>query len=345
MREGERVAAAASWESGPTPIPLARVHALQPLVAFRRRAGLPLSRGISALLQDDTRALPLVVAGRLWTDSVRETSDPGLALRVAATASWHDIPLGRLVRPGTTLGEAVETLGLAGARFCTGQQIDLRPVGGDVWLARSFPRSLREGRREANDFALAMMIDLVRSVAGRGWRPQRLRLEGPPPRHHEELATLALREVSFGARADALPIPRELLERRVPIATAGLEPPTPVPTGDFAESAREALRALLPAGELSLGGLARAAGASERSLQRRLAESGCSYARLADEVRSDAARRLLQDLDARVTDVALELGYTDSANFTRAFRRWTGMPPLAFRRLSADASEAAAAPR
>jgi AraC-like DNA-binding protein len=49
---------------------------------------------------------------------------------------------------------------------------------------------------------------------------------------------------------------------------------------------------------------------------------------------------LLRDPDVRIVDVSAELGYTDSANFTRAFRRWAGVPPLAFRRavqLAADA--------
>jgi AraC-like DNA-binding protein len=34
-----------------------------------------------------------------------------------------------------------------------------------------------------------------------------------------------------------------------------------------------------------------------------------------------------------VLDIALDLGYSDHAHFTRAFRRWTGMPPREFRRM------------
>jgi AraC-like DNA-binding protein len=51
-----------------------------------------------------------------------------------------------------------------------------------------------------------------------------------------------------------------------------------------------------------------------------------------DEARFQAASRLLRDPAVRIIDVSVELGYTDSANFTRAFRRWAGLPPLAFRR-------------
>jgi len=56
------------------------------------------------------------------------------------------------------------------------------------------------------------------------------------------------------------------------------------------------------------------------------------FVRLVDEARFQAASRLLRDPSIRIIDISVELGYKDSANFTRAFRRWAGVPPLAFRR-------------
>jgi AraC-like DNA-binding protein len=72
---------------------------------------------------------------------------------------------------------------------------------------------------------------------------------------------------------------------------------------------------------------------SERSLQRRLAEHGLRFARLVEEARFEAAQRLLREPGRKIVDVSLALGYTDSANFTRAFRRWAGVPPQAFRQV------------
>ncbi len=49
-------------------------------------------------------------------------------------------------------------------------------------------------------------------------------------------------------------------------------------------------------------------------------------------MRFEAARKMLSDPDRKIRDVALLLGYSDAAHFTRAFQRWTGLTPSAFRR-------------
>ena len=110
-----------------------------------------------------------------------------------------------------------------------------------------------------------------------------------------------------------------------------LESP-PLPELDFVGSIRQTIYFLLELGELNLPSLAEVAGTSSRSLKRRLAASGLGFGRLVDEARFQAASRLLRDPTVRIIDVSAELGYTDSANFTRAFRRWAGVSPLAFRR-------------
>ena len=50
------------------------------------------------------------------------------------------------------------------------------------------------------------------------------------------------------------------------------------------------------------------------------------------------AKALLRETATSVTEIGLSLGYSDHANFTRAFNRWTGHPPKAFRKriLAAD---------
>jgi len=312
------------------PIALARVQALLPLLEFRRRHGLP---GPAPLALGDT--LPIVAGGRIWERTALEADDPGIGLRVGARGLPFDVPLVRHVRAAPTLGIALATMARSSSRYCTGQQMSVVPVGGRVWLRRRFPALVREGRRQANDFALSMSIALVRHVAGPDWLPDELHVEGRCPPHHEELAGLSRGGVRFGAAADGLAIPRELLELPLRPPSASDAAAEPVPRDDFVDSARRAVRFLVAQGRATLPDLAEVADSSVRSLQRRLAEAGVGFGELVDEARFEAARRLLGLPGVRVTDVAQELGYTDSANFTRAFRRWSGVAPTAFLRAGA----------
>ena len=72
-------------------------------------------------------------------------------------------------------------------------------------------------------------------------------------------------------------------------------------------------------------------GCSGRDLRRALTEAGLDYRQLMNEVRRELAEESLSRTQQRVHDIALRLGYRDEANFRRAFRRWTGLSPAAFR--------------
>lgn len=63
-----------------------------------------------------------------------------------------------------------------------------------------------------------------------------------------------------------------------------------------------------------------------RTLRRRLAEEGTSFRRVLDEVRHHRALELLAQ-NVSVTAIAGELGYSETATFTRSFTRWEGVPP------------------
>jgi len=76
---------------------------------------------------------------------------------------------------------------------------------------------------------------------------------------------------------------------------------------------------------------------STRSLKRKLQAENSGYQALVDRHRERLARRWLQESRLGVGDIAEKLGYTTTANFTRAFRRWTGMNPSEMRaRLQRD---------
>lgn len=71
---------------------------------------------------------------------------------------------------------------------------------------------------------------------------------------------------------------------------------------------------------------------SSRTLIRKLRDEGLSYQQLLDRVREDLACWWLLHSDMSVEAIADRLGYQDTSNFSRTFRRWVGGAPSEFRR-------------
>lgn len=93
-----------------------------------------------------------------------------------------------------------------------------------------------------------------------------------------------------------------------------------------------AVTELLADGRDALSDVARALAVSDRTLQSRLDDEGATFSALADAIRRERALVLLAQPDLPVTVIATRLGFATPSAFTRAFRRWTGMPPSHYRR-------------
>ncbi len=105
------------------------------------------------------------------------------------------------------------------------------------------------------------------------------------------------------------------------------------PTATTADRVRRMTEQSLAAGVLpSATELADALAISTETLRRRLLAEGTSVRRIADEVRRDLAVTNLVAGDESMADLAARLGFSEPSAFVRAFRRWTGSTPGAYRR-------------
>ncbi len=68
-------------------------------------------------------------------------------------------------------------------------------------------------------------------------------------------------------------------------------------------------------------------GISERSLQRKLESEGTNFRELVDKIRCEKAIQLIKNPSLSLENIANHLGYTNTKNFSRAFKRWTGKSP------------------
>ncbi len=84
--------------------------------------------------------------------------------------------------------------------------------------------------------------------------------------------------------------------------------------------------------DVTLTGVAGRLGIHERTLQRRLKDVGTSHKEIVDEIRQNVAVQQLAATDRSMGEIAFLLGFSEQAAFTRAFKKWTGKTPGAYRR-------------
>lgn len=87
----------------------------------------------------------------------------------------------------------------------------------------------------------------------------------------------------------------------------------------------------LPSGTPSQDDIAKQLVVSNRTLQRRLADENTNLRALVLEVRRELAEKYIADKNMPLAEISYMLGFSDTSSFSRAFKQWTGHPPVAFR--------------
>ena len=73
-------------------------------------------------------------------------------------------------------------------------------------------------------------------------------------------------------------------------------------------------------------------GMSERTLQDHLRRAGTSFRRESNEALVRAARELLENSDASLTEIAIDVGCASLQHFSTVFRKVAGVTPSEYRR-------------
>ena len=90
----------------------------------------------------------------------------------------------------------------------------------------------------------------------------------------------------------------------------------------------------LPSGHICEENIAEDLYMSQRSLQRRLREEGTTYKELLNETRRDLAAQYIKVSGVSINEITYLLGFSEPSNFSRAFKRWTGVSPSEYRQSS-----------
>ncbi|MGB2078744.1 MAG: AraC family transcriptional regulator ligand-binding domain-containing protein [Vibrio sp.] len=146
--------------------------------------------------------------------------------------------------------------------------------------------------------------------------------------------------VEFGADIDALYFPSSLLKIKPKVYDGmideiiknHLEQNRSQHQTDYLTLIRSSMKLLLASGECSQQNLAQCLGIHPKKMQRLLAAEKTNYRQLLDDVRRFEALRLLKQEGTSLTTIALKLGYSELAIFSRKFKHWYGVSPAHWRK-------------
>jgi AraC-like DNA-binding protein len=320
---------------------LIRAGILCPIASYLERRGgsataLLARNGLPAwVLGDPELLIPMPALVRLAADaaSVHGAGTIAEAGQVADVATFGTF--GRLMCGGSTLGGALEALVEHQAAFMSTGRVWVAPHGYDVELCHAFP-SLDERWQQTTHYALGLMIAIVRRAAGPSWRPATVRSQAGRSDALAGVESLADATIAYAQPVTSIVVPRDLLPKPLPAfarpAAAEIDGwRAAAPAIDFARSIGQIIETLSCDGFPRIETTASTIGTSVRTLQRQLAKAGFTHEQLLARSRCAIATALLEKTDSKILDIALDLGYSDHAHFTRAFRRWTGHSPQEFR--------------
>ncbi len=331
----------------PAAIPLIRGFALLPTLRWLADKGVSIEgalREVDLSLSPITqpfRPIPLVHVAALLRNAARRHG-PDLPCRIIAGASSIELAmLGKVALGARTPGEAMARIVAALPYYCSHEQVSFEKTAGHYVVREFFAHRFdAETQHTLLQYAAAMIDGILRMADAPP--PRFAKLEIPPhPVHKVEHLRrwFGDRVVATRSRGITVLIEDRIMERAYSMAARDRLSPRALDSGAslrggeaFADSVKAFLSLMIENHEaLTMRRVASAAGTSTRTLQRQLEAEGTSFSDLLAETKRTEALKRLQTENVTITAIATDLGYFDQATFTRAFRRWAGIPPSRFR--------------
>jgi AraC-like DNA-binding protein len=291
-------------------------------------------------LSDYDRTDSLVNLDDLLGACSRQAKCPHLGLLVGQHIDLQALGIpGRLARNAATIGAGLRDLVAYFALHDNGGAPSVAIHEGTASLAYGIHTPGVRNSDQVYDLVAAALRNIMCQLGGPRWAPDLILLPRRRPADtgpYREILGTRLRfdgvqcAIVFPATwlhkpiADADPLLHSVLEQRA-ASELGLKQPL------LLSEVRCAIRLMLREGQHARAELAERLGMHERTLGRRLQQSGTTFHGLLEEARADVAKQLLRDTRSSVARVSAALGYRDPTIFTRAFRRWSGVTPRQYR--------------
>ena len=305
-----------------------------------RPAGVLKKVGLSpGALADREARIPFTTVISLLAECARATECDHFGL--LAGSQWR---LEHLGLPGEIAGSCA-TVGQAIQQFTAIQW--LNSTGGVAFLGRDarttgfgyaiFEQGAPAGTFHLYDLVISIGVGLLRQLSGNArWNPLAVYLSHATPADVAPYRGFFRAPIHFNAEASVIHFPSsfencavagadEVRRRSLQAKVSALEPE------DLLPRVYRMVRVAMLFGFTSGDEVAAAMGLHRRTFSRRLGHYGTTFRHALETVRFEAARQLLSETELDVAQIAAALGYAEASAFVRAFRRWSGRPPNAWR--------------
>lgn len=313
-------------------------HGGEPEAIFAR-AGLD-----PAALDTPTRIVSLKSVCALFEAAADETGLDNIGLAFGRHFEPADLGLlGHVALSSPSLGAALDNVMTLFAYHQQGTAVALSRERGLLRLSYRIYDGAIVRRRQNAEAMLGLLANLFRACHGRGWAPEEVHFEHAEPLEPREHPRAFGAPVFFGQRLNALLVRPADLEREMPgadprllglmrhcLMAMGIEPAR---RQSVTAQVKGHILAELSETNPTLEKAAEALGVPAWTLQRRLAEAGTTFSELVEETRQELAVSYLREPHLPLTEIAFLLGYSELSAFSRAFQRWTGSSPRAYRKV------------
>lgn len=277
-----------------------------------------------------------------FEETMASAGHPGTAWHLGQRCDYRSRgPLGHVVMNSGTLGAGLHWLCRFYPLIQDVTSLTLEIEGDTARLCYRILDPTIWPRHHDALYTLGVFSSLLRTAAPEVWPKVQIWLEAPRQEVQTDLSTYIHAPVICDAQTNAIVFPASALNRplnrqdRVEqqhikyLAECLTKKNRAMPV---TERARYVILSDLYDSQVSQEHVASALGLSSRTLRRKLSGEGASYQELLDECRMQIAARAFQSASrVSLSQVALQLGYSEHSTFTRAFGRWSGMAPRDYR--------------
>lgn len=291
--------------------------------------------------QDPNHKLPFVRSSSLLACCVEVTACEhfGLLLGQMGTPSLLGVP-GFLARAASSVEQALVSLV---------ETLDLHDEGGSLALEigsefSSFRYSIHldgvQALEQIYDLSAVMICKTLSMLCGPEWKPISVKLGRREPADRKPFRQHFRSAIFFDGTETEIIFSNHCLKRKPPTSDELLfrhleqeaKAMHELQHGELADSLPSVLRNCLLDGKFSAAEIANTLGFHERTLHRRLKRTGTSFRHELDTARRTLSEQLLTHTSMTISDIATTLGYADASGYIRAFERWSGISPNAWRK-------------